>query len=177
MSNQDWQEVSREEIFRKFGRGIEKRVYKLPKGNEGEFYLYTGHASIACLALTEDKQVILAKQFRPGPFKVLLEMPGGRMDEGETKEESLARELLEETGYKGEVQFVGEAIPSAYAVYTKNFFVVTNCQKVAEPLPEDNGEEIEVVLMSLEDFRKHIRTGQLTDVEGAYLCLDFLNLL
>lgn len=177
MSNLDWQEISREEVFKKFGRGIEKRIYKLPKGNEEEFYLNTGQSSIACLALTKDNQVILAKQFRPGPGKVLLEIPGGGQGNEETLEESMARELFEETGYRGKVQFVTSLLPSAYSTYTKNFFVVTDCEKVAEPQVEDNGEEIEVILLSVSEFRDHIRTGQATDIEGAYLCLDYLNLL
>lgn len=174
---QDWEEVSREEVFKKFGRGVEKRVYRLPNGKEGEFYLKTGHASICCLALTKDNQIILVRQFRPGPGKILMEMPGGGMNVDEAKEDAVVRELLEETGYQGDVRFVTELLPCAYATYTKNFFVVTNCEKVAEPQVEDNGEELEVVLMSLVEFRNHIRTGQMTDIEGAYLCLDFLNLL
>lgn len=172
-----WEEVSREEVFRKFGRGIEKRIYRLPHGKDAEFYLKTGHSSIACLALTKDNQVILAKQFRPGPAKILIEMPGGGMAVNETKEEAMVRELLEETGYRGDMKFVCELIPDAYSTYTKNFLVAANCEKINEPQLEDNGEEIEVVLMSLDEFRAHIRTGQMTDIEGAYLCLDSLDLL
>ncbi|MDD2766978.1 MAG: NUDIX hydrolase [Candidatus Moranbacteria bacterium] len=174
---QDWEEVSREEVFKKFGRGIEKRVYRLPQGNEAEFYLKTGHSSICCLALTKENQVILAKQFRPGPSKILLEIPGGGMNDHESKEDAIARELLEETGYKGNIQFVVEVLPDAYSTYTKNFFVATECEKITESKLEDNGEEVEVVLMNLTDFRTHIRTGKMTDVEGAYLCLDYLQLL
>lgn len=174
---QNWKELSREEVFKKFGRGIEKRVYRLPHGKEAEFYLKTGHSSIACLALTKDNQIILVKQFRPGPAKILLEMPGGAGNADETKEEAMARELLEETGYRGDVRFVVEILPDAYATYTKNFFVATGCEKISEPQVEDNGEELEVALMSLDEFRNHIRSGQMTDIEGAYLCLDYLKLL
>lgn len=174
---ENWEEVSREEIFKKFGRGVEKRIYRLPNGREGEFYLRTGHSSVACLALTRERQVILVRQFRPGPAKVLLEMPGGGMDADETKEQAIARELLEETGYRGNVQFVTEILPDAYSTYTKNFFVVTDCEQVGQPQPENNGEELEVILLSLEKFREHIRTGQMTDIEGGYLCLDYLELL
>ncbi len=174
---QNWEEVSREEVFKKFGRGVEKRIYRLPSGQEEEFYLKTGYSSICCLALTKDNQVILVRQFRPGPGKILLEMPGGGINPDETKEVAMARELLEETGYQGNIQFVTELLPDAYSTYTKSFLVATNCEKIAEPQLEDNGEELEAVLMSLDEFRNHIRTGQMTDVEGAYLCLDYLKLL
>lgn len=173
----DWKELEREEVFRKYGRGMERVRFRLPKGNETDFYLRSGHGSIACVALTQDQRVILAKQFRPGPKKVLLELPGGGLQPGESPEEAMARELLEETGYQGDVTWVTGVVHDAYSIYTKNVLVVQNCVKVAEPKPEDNGEEIEVVLMSLPEFRTHLRSGQLTDVEIGYLGLDHLGLL
>lgn len=179
MSNgvQEWQEISRETVFEKYGRGIEKRTYRLPQGKETDFYLSTGHESVACFALTSDQKVILVKQFRPGPAKILLEMPGGGSQSNEDLKDTIERELLEETGYKGNAAFVGSVLPSAYATYQKNFFVVTECEKIAEPKLEDNGEVVEPVLLSLDEFRDFLRAGQMTDVEGGYLCLDFLHLL
>jgi ADP-ribose pyrophosphatase len=174
---ENWTEVSREEVFKKYGRGMEKRVYRLPNGRETDFYLSSGHNSAACLALTKDKKVILVKQFRPGPAKIILELPGGGFQVTETPERAVERELLEETGYQGKAQFVTSILPSAYSSYIKNALIITDCEKVGEPQLEDNGESVEVMLMSLDEFREHIRTGQMTDVEIGYLCLDYLGLL
>ncbi len=173
----NWQELEREEMFKKYGRGIDRVRFRLPKGNESDFYLRSGHDSIACLALTKDERVILVKQFRPGPKKVLFEMPGGGLNPGESVKQAMERELLEETGYKGETQFLTSIIPDAYSQSLKNALIVLDCEKVAEPKLEDNGEEVEVVLLSLDEFRQHLRTGQLTDIEIGYLCLDQLGLL
>ena len=35
---ENWEEISREEVFKEYGRGIEKRVYRLPHGKEADFY-------------------------------------------------------------------------------------------------------------------------------------------
>ncbi|MDP3957016.1 MAG: NUDIX hydrolase [bacterium] len=172
-----WEELSREEVFQKYGRGIEKRVYRLPHGGEADFYLASGHDSIACLALTRDQKIILVRQFRPGPAQVLLEMPGGGALPEEGLQAAIERELLEETGYKGKAEFIGSVLPSAYATYQKNIFVITECEKVAEPKLEDNGEVVEAVLLPLDEFRALLRSGQMTDVELGYLALDHLNLL
>lgn len=174
---ENWEEISRENIFSKYKRGIEKRVYRLPHGGEADFYLNSGNDSIACLALTKDKRVILVRQFRPGPAKILLELPGGGFEGTETPEQAMERELLEETGYRGKVQFVASVLPSAYSTYIKNALVATDCEKVGESKLEDNGEKLEAALVSLDEFREHIRTGQMTDVEISYLCLDYLGLL
>lgn len=173
----DWKEISREKIFSKYGRGIDRAVFRLPNGKETDFYLYERQQSIACLALTEDKDVLLVRQYRPGPKQILLELPGGGAKPDENLIVALERELLEETGYVGTVEFVASIIPDAYSNGGKNAFVATGCRKVAEPKLEDNGEAVEVILMSLDEFRTHIRSGQMTDVEIAYLGLDHLGLL
>jgi len=36
---QDWQEISREEAFKKYSRKIEKVIFKLPNGKETDFYI------------------------------------------------------------------------------------------------------------------------------------------
>lgn len=131
---------------------------------------------MAVLALTEDNEVILAKQYRPGPQKILYELPGGYLDEGEKPEVSASRELLEETGYAGEIEFVGTSFDDAYSTMQRYCFVALNCKKIADQQLDD-GEHVEIAYKSLEDFRSLLRSGEMTDVEVGYLGLDHLGLL
>ncbi len=172
-----WEELSREEVFRKYSRVIEKVMFRLPDGRETDFYLQGGHDPICCLPVTKDGNIILARQYRPGPAKVVCELPGGSAKEGETPEVAVARELLEETGYRGTFRYVATLLTDAYTTSRRQAFVATDCEKVAEPLLEDEGERVEAVLMALLEFREHLRSGQLTDIEVGYLGLDFLGLL
>lgn len=48
-------------------------------------------------------EIILQKQYRPPIDKVMIEVPAGLVDEGETAEQAAVRELKEETGYVGKV--------------------------------------------------------------------------
>ena len=172
-----WDIISRQTVFQKYGRKVDEIIFKLPNGKEADFYIKNEADTVCILALTEDKRVILVQQFRPGPLEVLLELPGGDIEEGEALEEAGARELLEETGYAaGKTELVVKALDCAYSTRWRYCLVATGCKKVAEPQNTDT-EIVSVELMSLNDFREHLRSGKLTDIEVGYLGLDYLGLL
>ncbi|MFA4826998.1 MAG: NUDIX hydrolase [Candidatus Shapirobacteria bacterium] len=173
---QPWQEISREEAFKKYSRKIEKVIFKLPNGKESDYYLKKEGPAVCGLALTSDNKVILAKQFRPGPKKIVMELPGGFADPNDQPEASMKRELLEETGYEGKIQLVTTCLDDAYSTMERYCFVITDCQKVSEP-HWDEDEFIDIVLVDLAEFKKILQSGQMTDVEVGYLGLNYLKLL
>ncbi|HYF05287.1 MAG TPA: NUDIX hydrolase, partial [Patescibacteria group bacterium] len=122
---------------------------------------------------TKDGQVVLARQFRPAQEKYLLELPGGGIDEEESPEQGAARELLEETGFAGELHFLGTMYESAYDTMVRYNFAATDCVKVQEPTHFEN-EQTEPVLLLLEEFKKHLQGCELTDVATGYIGLEFL---
>jgi len=64
-------------------------------------------------------------------------------------------------------------LPSGSFVF--NVKVTSPTHASVSPFATTKG--IEVVLLSLNDFREKIRTGKMTDTETAYLGLDYLKLL
>jgi ADP-ribose pyrophosphatase len=150
--------------------------YLLPDGTEADWDIFGSARCVAILAVTEGDEVVLARQYRPGPGKVLDELPGGRVDDGEDVLEAAARELLEETGYAGDIELAGTSW-FASACRTQRFVAVVREARQVAPPANEPGEFCEVVLVSLPAFRDHLRSGQLTDVDLGYLALDHLGLL
>jgi ADP-ribose pyrophosphatase len=171
----EWKLLKSQIVFDNFMQ-IEERTYEMPDGQTKNFYIKITKPSICVLAVTEDNKIITVKQFRPGPNKVLNELPGGYVDEDETPEQAIARELREETGFEGDIKFVSECYDDAYVTMNRSCFVATNCKKVGDQ-ELDESEFIDVELVDLPDFLKITRSGQMTDVEVAFLGLDYLNLL
>jgi len=54
---------------------------------------------VAIAAVTEEKRMILVRQFRKAAEKAILEVPAGKIEKGEDPIMTAARELKEETGY------------------------------------------------------------------------------
>lgn len=109
--------------------------------------------SATALAITEDDQVILVKQYRHPIAEVIYETPGGFIDPGEDFATGMKRELLEETGYVfSDIEYVGKiaANPGVLNNFTE-LFIATGGKKVSEQ-SLDHNEEIEIVLVSMEEL-------------------------
>jgi ADP-ribose pyrophosphatase len=152
------------------------RTYDRPDGTTATWDVVEDADAAAVLAFTPAGDVVLVRQFRPGPARVLDELPGGFIEPGETPVVAAARELLEETGYRGTIEIVGSCWLMANSTRRQYIAVARDCEQVAEP--ELDPEELcEPVVVSYADFRRHLRTGDLTDTDLAYLALDHLGLL
>ncbi len=156
---------------------ILERRFRLPSGAETRWDILDSGDTVAVVALTEDGRVVLARQFRPGPMAVLDELPGGFVDAGESPQVAAARELLEETGFAGDVRVVAQTWLSGAATVRRYAAVATGCRRVAAPSAASAEEDCVPVTLTLAEFREHLRAGQLCDIELAYLGLDALGLL
>lgn len=76
---------------------------------------------VAILNKPTGPELLLQKQYRPPIDKVVIEVPAGLIDAGETVEECAVRELKEETGY------VGVAEKTSCVMYNGKFGVVSIC--------------------------------------------------
>ncbi|MBL8078161.1 MAG: NUDIX hydrolase [Anaerolineales bacterium] len=113
------------------------------------------------LAVTRDQKVVLVKQYRHGVQEVLLELPGGVVEDGETPMDGIKRELLEETGYATD-QFieVGNFYPNpANQTNTMYSFLALDVEKVAN-LHLDDGEDLEVHLIPLDELIAMTKRGE-----------------
>jgi len=160
-----WRVISRRTHTHSPYRKIEDVVFELPDGRHETYSLNKVGRVVCVLALTREGQVVLARQFRPGPGLMLDELPGGSVDEGEDLETAVRRELLEETGYSpGRLLSLGRFLECAYSTIERHGFLALDCEKQRGQTLDPN-EFIEVVLKSVDEFVAQIRSGQSTDSE------------
>jgi len=105
-----------------------------------------------------------------GPDRVLLEVPGGNIDPGEEPIIAAQREVLEETGYEGQMTHIVSSPMSAYSTAVKHVFLMADAKRVASPMLDAN-EDSHVVLLSRKEFERNAFAGNLTDLDAAMAVL------
>lgn len=119
-----------------------------------EYFVVELPKTACALAITEEGEALLVKQYRHPVEEVLLELPGGFIDENELPETAMKRELMEETGYEfSSVEQVGitAANPGVLNNYTALFLAKGGKKTGKQSL--DHNEEIEIVTIPLEELK------------------------
>lgn len=93
------QTVARKSIYDGRMIRVQEWQVRLPNGREATREIVLHPGAVAILAEPQPDVVLLVRQFRAATGEVLLEVPAGKLDSGETPEHCAARELAEETGY------------------------------------------------------------------------------
>lgn len=133
----------------------------LANGNQLDATIFEFRSWANVIAITKSNDVVLVKQYRHGVKDVLWEIPGGVVEDGEDPLEGVRRELLEETGYTAsEFIQVGRLYPNpALQTNTLYCFLALDAERIVEQNLDD-GEEIEVHLLSLDELVPMVQRGE-----------------
>jgi 8-oxo-dGTP pyrophosphatase MutT (NUDIX family) len=161
---ESWKIVSSEKI-------ADCRVFKVREdfceresdGARHSFFVLENPDWVNIIALTKNDEVVLIEQYRYGTQEIILEIPGGMVDENEDAETAARRELLEETGYSSdEFVFLGKSHPNPAIQDNEIYhYLALNCEKTDET-KFDEHESVVTKLVSLAEIRNLILEGKIT---------------
>jgi ADP-ribose pyrophosphatase YjhB (NUDIX family) len=143
------------------------------------YYVRESRGFAIVAALTPEREIVLVRQYKHGIGHVVLELPAGVIDPGESAVDCAVRELAEETGYAGDPP---RLLRTLYADPTNSnasfsIFLIENAQlRFAQSL--DVTEAIVVGTVGLDTFAAMLRDGRLDSgphVAAGYILLDALS--
>ena len=162
------------------GRVLNLRVdtVELPDGQTTLREIVEHHGAVAMVAVDLDQSVLLVRQYRKALERMLLEIPAGTLEAGETPDECANRELQEETGYAARRTVRLGGFFSAPGFCTEYLHLYLSTDLYESPLGGDEDESIELVRMPLGQALGLIKTGEICDAKsiiGLLLAADHLS--
>lgn len=162
----DWRLRASKPAYDGFVR-VRRDTYELPDGTVSEWDVQTQGDTVAIVAFTPEFDVVLFEQFRVGPARPVLELPGGAVDAGETTLAAGIRELEEETGYRPtEVFHAGSEWSGANSTHRKHVLIAIGCEPAGGPTWRDHEMGL-VRRIAASDLLPHLLSGDLSDAGEA----------
>ncbi len=125
--------------------------------------IHSGGAGV--IAVDENEEITLVKQYRAGAECVMLEIPAGKNEKNEDPLKCAERELFEETGIKaGKIFSLGEFFPTpAYCGEKIYIYLARELEKFNAH--KDFGEFLETVSISLDKAYEMVLKNEITDAK------------
>ena len=146
-----WHEESRNTVYSSPVFRVEDRYSRSPEGVLKTFTVLNAQdwaMVIPELETEKGKSFVMVRQWRHGAGELSLEFPGGVCNNGEDAEVAAARELREETGYRGGIiEKLGVFSPNPAIMSNRiHFFLARNLEApLKQNLDEDEFVEVEIV--------------------------------
>ncbi len=147
------------------GAFLEVRIddVRLPDGHTATREYIRHPGAVAVLALLDNGEVLLERQYRHPVRRVMLEIPAGKIDPGEALLGCAQRELLEETGYSAAEWACAGSLHVAVGCSDEviHLFFARGLQAGAQQL--DHGELIDVTSLPEATLDAMAARGEITD--------------
>lgn len=98
--------IRRETVFQGRLLRLNRDSVRLPNGAETTREVVYHPGAVAIVAI-DGEELLLVRQYRYPIEQETLEIPAGKLEQGETPESCAQRELREETGYQGKLTSLG----------------------------------------------------------------------
>ncbi len=155
--------LNSEKIFE--GKILKLRVdtVELPNKKYKKREIIEHNGAVAILAVTDNNEIILVKQFRKAAEDFLLELPAGKIESNEKSIDCAKRELKEETGFEAKnIEKICQFYTSP-GFCTEKIYLYKATDLIETGAEPDEDEFIELLFVNLDDAREMIKSGKIID--------------
>ena len=159
-----WKTLKSEYIHKSPFGNIRKDECKLPNGIVIDDYYVNEYSDwVNAVVLTKENEIVLVEQYRYAGNEFYLEVPAGKIEENETYEEAIIREVREETGFISESnpvllgEFMVNPVTQTNRVIT--FLLLDAFKQFEQDL--DDTEELTINLIDFNEMDRLIKSKQI----------------
>ncbi len=136
---------------------------QIPNGNTANWDFIKHKGAAACVAVKENGNLIMVRQYRNALERETIEIPAGGINPGEDMQTAALRELEEETGYKAGKSSFLLSIRTTVAFCNEriDIYLAEDLTPGEQELDED--EYVDIVEYSLDELLAMIDDGTIQD--------------
>ncbi|MCM3710166.1 NUDIX hydrolase [Sporosarcina luteola] len=175
-----WKVLNSEYKYKSPFGNLRNDTCQMHDGTVIENYYVNEYADwVNAIVLTEDEEIVLVQQYRHPGNDFYLEIPAGKVEEGETHEDAVRREVREETGYVSEQELIplGEFMVNPATQTNKVItFLILGAKRTHEQ-ELDATEVLEVKHFPFDRMGEKIRDKEITQlftVAAYHLAKEFI---
>lgn len=139
-------------------------VFELPDSSKGDYYYGESAGGAMVVPILDDGRLVLVMQQRYLRDKLSVEFPCGGLNQDESPQEGVAREMLEETGFESSNFIKSGSFDALNGMFknTTHVFIADELIKKTEQAL-DPAELMEVIYRRVDEFEDMIRRGEIWD--------------
>jgi ADP-ribose pyrophosphatase len=157
--------ISENTVFQGKLLGLSLRQVTLANGKVTGREVVVNKGAVAIVALTDDNQVRLVRQWRAGAEKFVTEIPAGGLELNENPDEAARRELAEETGDQARQW---QKLPGYFAspgILTEYLHLYLATGLTPGPSQLDQDEQLEIMSVSYTEALEMVKKGEIEDAK------------
>lgn len=161
--------LSTEEVYDGAIINVVRQKVELPDGQISHRDIVRHAKAVGILALTDQNEMILERQWRAPVAKTVLEIPAGKVDSRDEAnlDHAVYRELNEE------IRMVPNHVERLCGFYSTvgfsdefmELYLASDLKPVEDELPRDKGEFLELSTVSLPEALKMVKSGEIEDAK------------
>src|SRR5437016_5068554 len=158
-----WRKLRSESVLRTPYYGVSLDRLRHPHGHEVDYYVIEHpRQAMGVVAVDEAGRVLMVQQWRHPVQKLLWSLPAGGMEDGESPEAAIRRELREETGHAAQsLEFFYSYHPNpSTSNQTFHLFIARGLSEIGQRLP---GEIHDVRWFSRQEIERMVERGEVMD--------------
>jgi ADP-ribose pyrophosphatase len=176
-----WKTLDSKYLYKTPFGNLRKEKCELPNGIVIDDYYVNEYSDwVNAIVVTKNNKIVLVEQYRHAGGDFFLEIPAGKVEENESYEDGILREVREETGFSSKKKPIklGEFMVNPATQNNKviTYLIVEAFKEFEQDL--DDTEEIKSNLFDFDELGELLRTNQiktqLFTTNAYFMAKDFL---
>jgi ADP-ribose pyrophosphatase len=157
--------LNKETVYRGKIISVDIEEVELPNGQLAKREIVRHQGAVGILAVTSENKMLMVRQFRKPLDRTIIEIPAGKLEQGENPLQCAKRELKEETGFDAQVFKPITSFYTSPGFANEILHLYWADELTSGEATPDEDEFVDILEVSLQQAFDYIESGEIIDAK------------